>query len=53
MKIRPVETELFRANKRTDGRRDRQTYSQTDRQTGMGKLLIAFLNFMKASIISI
>jgi len=61
MKIRPVERELFHANKRTDGRRGRQTDSQsvkqterkTDGQTGMAKLFITFVNFMKASIISI
>jgi len=33
MKIRPVGTEMFRADKRTDG------------QTGMTKLIVAFRNF--------
>jgi len=28
MKILPVETELYRADRRTDGRRDRQTDRQ-------------------------
>jgi len=32
MKIRPVETELFHVNKRTDGRRGRQRDSQSDRK---------------------
>jgi len=58
MKIRSVETELFHADKRTDGRRDRQTGRQTDREADRqteryGVAIITFLNFMKAPIISI
>ena len=41
MKIRPVGAELFHADRRTDGRRGRQT--------GMTKLMVAFYNFARAS----
>jgi hypothetical protein len=40
MKMRPLGTELFHA----DGRTDRQT----DRQAGMTKLTVAFRNFANA-----
>jgi hypothetical protein len=40
MKIHPVEAELFHAEGRTDG--------QTDRQTDMGKLIVAFQYFASA-----
>jgi len=40
MKIRPVEAELFHVGERTDG--------QTDRQTDMTKLIVAFRNFANA-----
>jgi len=45
MKVRPVEAELFhadgRADRRSDGRMDRQTETDTT------KLIIAFRNFAK------
>jgi len=40
LKIRPVGTELFHA--------DRLTYRQTNRQTDMTKLIVAFRNFANA-----
>ena len=43
MKIRPVKAELFHADGRTDGRRDK-----TDRRTNMTQIIVAipqFLNF--------
>jgi hypothetical protein len=40
MKIRPMEAELFRADRRKDGR--------TDGQTAMTKPIVTLLNFAKA-----
>jgi hypothetical protein len=42
MKILPVEDEFFSADRRTDEHR------QTDRRTGMMKLMVAFRNFENA-----
>jgi hypothetical protein len=41
IKILPMEAELFHAERRTEG--------QTDRQTDMTKLIVAFRNFAKAT----
>ena len=56
MKICPLGTDLFLADRRTDGGTDRQTDGrtegqtdrQTDRQTRMTKLIVAFRNAANA-----
>ena len=47
MKNRPVGTELFHADGRTDGQ------PETGRQTVMAKLIIAFRNFVNNSFLTI
>jgi hypothetical protein len=44
MKIRPVETELFHADRDTEGR----TVRQTNRQSDLTKLIVAFRNSANA-----
>jgi len=39
---------LFHADGRTDGRTDGRNDKRTDEQTNMGKLMVAFCNFLKA-----
>jgi len=48
MKIRPVETELFTADRRTYGQTDLRTDGEMDRWMDMTELIVAFRNFANA-----
>jgi hypothetical protein len=52
IKIRPVGAEVFYADRQTDGgtvgSRYRKPDRQTDRETGMAKLIVPFPNFANA-----
>jgi len=48
MEILPVGTELFHEHGRPERRRNELTDRQTDRQTHITKLLVAFRNFAEA-----
>jgi len=45
MKILPVGSELFHADRRADARTNGRTDGRTDGQTGMMNLIVAFLKF--------
>jgi len=49
MKIRPVGTELFRADERTERRTDRKTNRRKDEGTDLWKLIRVFCDFVKDS----